>query len=195
MNYSDIDYDELCGCKGIIITGSSYNVSYFDVHPYLAAKFTPVMSIIRGLKSKPILGICFGFHLTAAAFDVEVHRMDIESPGNQLIPVAIEDTDDLIPYEDLTVNVFHRDYVDPEDRRARDQFEVIGTHDYHGYSTVQYMKHKSRLIYAVQFHPETHDPNFPYGPEFDVGDVHKARIQGESIIHNFLDLCLNHDHQ
>jgi GMP synthase (glutamine-hydrolysing) len=95
------------------------------------------------------LGICLGHQIIGRAFGGEVARG--ESGEYAAVEIDILEPDDLFKGlgRKLTVWESHRDEVSrlPEDFILLAKSEVCA---------VEAMKHKSKSIYGVQFHPEVH---------------------------------------
>lgn len=188
MHFSELDYDTLEQSIGIILSGSSHNVSSFYHYKRLEQKYKPEMDFILKHPNIPTLGICYGFHLIGYAFNGTIHRMEIPSPGNQIIELELKRTDELIPYKRIAVNIFHRDYISPDDIDLQSQFEFMAIYQRGDYPTLQYMRHFHRPLYAVQFHPETHDPSYIYS-NYQIEQIHSTRLFGEEVIKNFVILA------
>lgn len=105
--------------------------------------------------------------------------------------ILIKKTDELITQRNIPVDLHHLDFVSPNDCQIQENFEILSTSRTIGYKMVQYMKYIDKPIYALQFHPETHNPNFFNPTLFDERIVNITRIIGEEIIENFILLCLS----
>ena len=189
IHYSQVGIDILKSCKGIILTGSEINVSEFYGNKVLRKKFKSVLKIIKKAKNIPILAICYGFHLTGFAFNGKVYRMNIPHDGGRIIPLVLNKTDKLILHNEIVIDIQHRDYILPDDVRIQRKFEILATKVLNGYNTIQYMRHRNRPIYSVQFHPETHLANYTYRNQDDDEIIKKAKQCGEEIIINFANIC------
>lgn len=110
----------------------------------------------------PLFGICFGFEVIAYAFGARLERMQKKEYGVLNIQV-VEPDEIFLNIPSFQVFESHRWVVkEPVDdmmvlARSRDGIEAF--------------KHKSRPIYAVQFHPE----------------MYIKKSCGEEIFHNFLN--------
>jgi GMP synthase-like glutamine amidotransferase/galactitol-specific phosphotransferase system IIB component len=143
-------------------------------------------------ESIPIFGICFGFHLVAYAYGVHVCRMTIRERPSKVIFIHFEPKDELVPEENIPVNVNHRDYLHPNDINLQDQFDIFSTSNVREYQIVQFIRHKRKPIIASQFHPETHHPgSFHHYIKKPVDGqiIEKMRKTGGEIINNFLWMC------
>ncbi len=190
VHYSMIDRKKLGESIGLILSGSSYNVSDFSTNHSLKQGFEEETKLIRSEYNKPILAICFGHQLAAYAFEGKVERMDYLPVSNNVIKLDLNAPDDIIPYNNILVNLNHSDYVLPDDEKLQKHFKVVATHYIEQYNTVQYMLHKERPIVSVQFHPENHISNFHYPTFITDKTIDKAKIAGEKVIRNFINLCL-----
>jgi GMP synthase-like glutamine amidotransferase len=189
IHYSDIDKKTLKKSIGLILTGSSLNVSSFSSNPSMEARFIPEIELIRKYK-KPILAICFGHQLAAYAFGAKVKRMSYRAVNNDIFKLELQKSDELITTNEIHINLNHKDYVVPYDENLRKHFDINANLSVDGYETVQYMKHKKKPIYSVQFHPENHIGNFHYPPYIEDEIIDKAKIAGQILISNFVSLCL-----
>lgn len=176
-------------CAALVLTGSIHNVTDFRWNEALREAFSREVALVHEAGSRPVLGICFGHQLLAHAFGGEVRRMRIPSPGNQIITIFLRRPDELIPREQLPVNIFHRDYVPPADPAVQAEFEIVSTKTLFEYETVQYMRHKHRPVYSIQFHPETHWGDYHFGPQYEINLIQATRESGEALLRNFLVLC------
>ncbi|MFW9874409.1 MAG: hypothetical protein ACFFG0_14990 [Candidatus Thorarchaeota archaeon] len=174
---------------GIILSGSELNVSSFYYDERLKRKFNSQLELIQNKYQIPILALCFGFHLVAYAFGAQVCRMRILSLGGRIIFILIKETDELITQKNIPVNVHHLDFVSLNDCKIQENFEILSTSRTMGYKMVQYMKHNKKPIFALQFHPETHNPYYFHPSLFDERIAEKTRMMGERIIENFIWMC------
>jgi GMP synthase-like glutamine amidotransferase len=175
---------------GIILSGSELNVSSFYYEERLKKKFRSQLEIIKNTDKIPILALCFGFHLVAYAFGAQISRMRLFGLGGRIIFILLKETDELISQKNIPVNVHHLDFISPNDCKIQKNFEIISTSRTIGYRIVQYIKHKELPIFALQFHPETHNPYYFHPGLFDERIAEKTRIIGEKIIENFIWMCL-----
>ena len=189
IHYSQVNMEILKSIRGIILTGSEINVSDFYGNKVLRKKFKSVLKLIEKAKNIPILAICYGLHLTGFAFNGKVYRMNIPHDGGRIIPLLLNQTDKLIPYQNIQVDISHRDFILPNDLKIQEEFEIIATKVLNGYNTIQYMRHIDRPIYSVQFHPETHIADYNYRNQDDEEIIKEAKQYGEEIIINFANIC------
>jgi len=142
---------------GIVISGGSMNLpedlDKLGHVPEYVLKYT-----------KPILGICLGHHTIAYMYGGQLSR---SNPEFGEVVIYVDDEDDIlkgmgksfIAWESHNVEVS----VPPPD------FQVLAHSDT---VRVQAMKHRSRPVYSVQFHPEVeHTEN------------------GIQIFRNFAEIC------
>jgi len=174
---------------GIILSGSELNVSSFYYDERLRKRFKAQLKLIKEIKKPPILALCFGFHLVAFAYGAQISRMRIPGLGGRIIFIMLKKTDDLITQKNIPVNVHHLDFVSPNDCKIHKYFEIISTSRTMGYKMVQYMRHLKDPLYALQFHPETHNSYYFHPNLFDERITEKTRTLGEKIIENFIWMC------
>ncbi|MFX1388835.1 MAG: hypothetical protein ACFE9Z_02085 [Promethearchaeota archaeon] len=174
---------------GIILSGSELDVSNFYYNERLKRKFSPQLELIQETDQKPLLALCFGFHLTSYAFGAQICRMRLYGLGGRIIFILLKETDEIITQKNIPVNIHHLDFVSPNDCMIQKNFEIVSTSRTMGYRMIQYMKHKSKPIFALQFHPETHNPYYFHPYLFNEKIAEKTRILGENIIENFIWMC------
>ncbi|MBD3197486.1 MAG: hypothetical protein GF317_20705 [Candidatus Lokiarchaeota archaeon] len=190
IHYSEINKEEIRKSIGLILTGSSINVSSFSNNTRLKESFKNEIELITDLYKKPILAICYGHQLAAYAFGGNVERMSFRVVSNDIKMIELKQKDKLIPFKSIQVNLNHRDYVSPNDETVKKNFNIVSVLNLGGYDTVQYMRHKSKPIYSVQFHPENHIGNFKYSPHISDEVIDEAKIVGQKLITNFISICL-----
>jgi len=174
---------------GIILSGSELNVSSFYYDDRLIKKFKPQLELIQQADQIPILALCFGFHLVAYAFEAQISRMRIFGLDGRIIFIILKETDEIVTNKNIPVNVHHLDFVSPNDCKIQKNFKILSTSRTLGYKIIQYMKHIERPIFALQFHPETHNPYYFHPSLFDERIAEKTRMLGENIIENFIWMC------
>lgn len=174
---------------GIILSGSELNVSSFYYDEKLKRRFIPELKLIQQTDQIPILALCFGFHVVAYAFGAQISRMRLLGLGGRINFIILNKTDELITQKNIPVNLHHLDFVSPNDCKIQNSFDIISISRTLGYRTVQYMKHLDKPIFALQFHPETHNPYYFHPSLFDERIAEKTRITGEKIIENFIWMC------
>ena len=189
IHYSKFNQKLADKAIGVILSGSNLNVSDFYFNKRLRKYFSPQLDFIKENNNTPILGLCFGFHLVGYAYGAQVCRIRIPRFGGRIVFIQLKKTDDIITKQNIPVNAHHRDFLSPNDCIIRKKFDILSTYNIREYRTVQYMKHKNKPIYSLQFHPETHSPNY-FNPDlFDERITTKTRIVGQEIIENFIWMC------
>ncbi|TFG01134.1 MAG: hypothetical protein EU542_07440 [Promethearchaeota archaeon] len=189
IHYSQFKYESAKNYIGIILSGSDLNVSSFYYNDKLKKRFEDVLKLIRNNEQTPMLAICFGIHLVAYAYGAQVCRMRISGLGGDIIFIVLDETDLLITHKNIPVDVHHRDFVPPNDCQIRNNFDIKAISKTKGYRIIQYMSHKTKPIYSIQFHPETHNPLYFHSGLFDERIINKTRVIGKEIIENFLWNC------
>ena len=182
FSFNKINEEKIENLDGLILSGSASDVSKFRWNKDFSQKFKSEVTLIQKT-SLPILGICFGLHLIAYAFQLRVKRNENSNERNEEINIRLKtpELDTLIPYKEICVEVNHRDYVSPNDEHIPEHFFVkaISRDDYYQY--VQYMKNKHKTLYCVQFHPETRE-------KYDDGETNQI---GRDILSNFIKIVVN----
>lgn len=189
VHYSQFEHESANHYIGYILSGSDLNVSSFYYNFKIKKRFEEVLKLIRNTKETPMLAICYGIHLVAYAFGAQVCRMRIPGLGGNVIFLVLKQTDLLITHKNIPVDVHHRDFVSPNDCEIQSNFDIKAISRTKGYKIVQYMSHKSKAIYAIQFHPETHNPLYFHSGLFDERIIDKARVIGKELIENFIWNC------
>jgi len=113
----------------------------------------------------PILGICLGHQIIAKAFGGEIGAAGIESYAK--IQINILDENDILKGfgENADVWASHKDEV----IKPPENFKVLASSSICG---VEAMKHDTKPIYGIQFHPEVHHSE-----------------NGDKIFENFYEVC------
>ncbi|MFO8020231.1 MAG: hypothetical protein R6U96_16525 [Promethearchaeia archaeon] len=189
VHYTRFSKEEAKKSIGVILSGSSNNVSslYFDNH--LKKRYDPQLEFIRTNEDIPILGVCFGHHLVGFAYGADVNRMRVPGLGGRIVFILLDETDEIITKKNLPVNAHHRDFLSPNDIKIHEHFNILSVSNNNRYRIVQYLHHKTRPIYAVQFHPETHTGTYFHASHFEERIVTKTKTEGKQIIENFLWQC------
>ncbi len=139
IKYSEIGSVDLNDFDAIILSGGHA----FTVEGH-TAQLEKEIDLVKE-STRPIFGICFGFEVIAQAFGAKLELMKSKEHG--ILDIEVIESDDIF----LNINSFqvfesHRWVVKelPKDfislARSKDGIEAI--------------KHKTRPVYAVQFHPE-----------------------------------------
>lgn len=158
---NDLDRPQV---KAILITGRSRGSG-----AAMDQKFYP---LIRGTRI-PMIGFCGGMQLISKAFGAKVTSMrklrpDEKDPNPKYNPGLFKE------WGFMAVKVAKRD---PLFQGLPDEFTVREAHAFHvaapppGFELlasteeckVQAIKHKDRVLYGTQFHPEAYDDKHPHG--------------------------------
>lgn len=137
-------------------------------------EYTPELELIQGT-DVPLFGICLGHQLISLAHGAELGRM-IETVEHE---EAIREEGFVKMNMRLGDPVFNRvhnpfmvyEYHLEEVKVMPKDFELLPSSEM---CEVQAIRHKEKLIYGVQFHPEAYNPMFP---------------SGQPILQNFFDLA------
>lgn len=143
--------------QSIILTG---RVGHHWEPNEIENNYVPKLNILMNV-DVPILGICAGLQLLAIMHGSTVGKMH-ESEENILEEGYIEHT--IVKEDDIFAGLnktfycrqFHRDEV----KEIPDEFELLASSDM---CKVQVLKHTSKPIYGVQFHPEWFNESYPDG--------------------------------
>lgn len=113
----------------------------------------------------PILGICLGHQIIAQTYGAEIGAAGAESYAK--IKLDIIDENDIFRGlgHEMEVWASHKDEV----KTLPEGFKLLATSSI---CSVEAMKHESKPIYGIQFHPEVHHTE-----------------NGEKIFENFYDVC------
>ncbi len=137
-----VAYDELGGYDvasfdRIVLSGSSIASVVWDKDAFLDE-----VSVIRRAHV-PVIGLCFGCELIAHAFGATLRKMEYAHKGIRSIQFSDER---LTTRKSLDVYEHHRWIID----HLPESFEVLAYSD----DGPEAIKHKSRPLYGLQFHPE-----------------------------------------
>lgn len=171
LPYAVIHYTQLTGAglhggrpKALIITMMDKSIAKDHTDRLLAT--------IRATEL-PIIGFCGGHQLIARAFGGKEERMRRLSPGEAdthpeyhpgyfkewcFMPVRIVKPDPL--FEGFSDQAVVREFHAFEVKELPADFELLASSDE---CRIQAMKHKTRLVYGTQFHPEHFDAQHPDG--------------------------------
>jgi GMP synthase (glutamine-hydrolysing) len=171
LPYAILHYSQLSGesldrtrIKAVLITMMDKGISSNHTARLLAT--------IRAT-NLPTFGFCGGHQLIAQAFGGKVAKMRPLAPGEKdpnparypglfkewaFLPVRIVRQDPL--FDGLGETVVVREYHAYEIKRLPEEFNLLASNDA---CRVQAIKHRSRLLYGTQFHPEHFDAEHPDG--------------------------------
>ncbi len=141
---------------GVVLSGSPYSI--YD-------KDAPLPDDGVFELDKPLLGICYGMQLVAKRFGGIVAPASKREYGRAILKIKRDDHLLNRDIDGTQVWMSHGDRLD----RLPDGFEVVAESDNSPYAAI---RHKTRKIWALQFHPE-------------VAHTHKGR----KIFDNFLNIC------
>jgi len=152
-----VEYKDCMSCNfedfdGIILTGSPQGDDIVEHH-------LPWFKWIKDCK-KPILGICAGHHITGYLYGSVLLRSVEPESGDFEVEKINEDPILMGLPEVFKVKQMHNDSI-----TLPDEFVLLLTSET---CKNQLMKHKEKLLYTCQFHPEFYN---------------------HELILNFLDLC------
>ncbi|PYB68004.1 MULTISPECIES: GMP synthase subunit A [unclassified Thermoplasma] len=158
---NDIDSSDLDGLDGLVLSGGAPNIDeeidklgnvgrYIDDHNY------------------PILGICVGAQFIALHFGASVVKAKHPEFGKTRISVMRSENIFYGLPSEITVWENHNDEI----MGLPDDFVLAASSST---CQVQGFYHKTRPIYATQFHPEVEHTQF-----------------GHEIFKNFISICLSH---
>ena len=155
IHYSQLEdpktIESLENMDGLLLTGSYHMLSDEKTRE----SYRIEMNIIKNFK-KPILGICFGLQLIASAFGFEIRPIkhpDINVENEKSIILKIDPKFDLFPEDRIHAYESHLEevYFKPE------FLEIFKIYASSPSCEIQIIKHKSKPIYGIQFHPEYPD--------------------------------------
>lgn len=119
----------------------------------------------------PILGICLGHQIIAKAYGGEVGSAGMESYAK--IEITIKDENDIFKGlgDSMQVWTSHKDEV----TKLPEGFKILASSPI---CEIEAMKHKSKPLYGIQFHPEVHHTE-----------------NGSKLFENFYEFCKNYSSQ
>ncbi len=136
--------------KAAVLTG------YFQ--PLVSYKTEEMQGLFDFLKKTdiPIFGICGGLQFIGKAFGSQIIPLGTKEKG--FVDVKIVADDPIFTSLSSQIKVFswHEHQLDP----LPDGFILLGTNDT---SRIQMLRHKDKVIYGVQFHPEYSSPEHKDG--------------------------------
>ncbi|MEM3126636.1 MAG: gamma-glutamyl-gamma-aminobutyrate hydrolase family protein [Candidatus Woesearchaeota archaeon] len=155
INYHELRNEDTSAQDCIILSGSHIPVSNFD------DKYGVQVDILKH-SSRPVLGICVGFALVQHAYG---HKdAPLEEHGSQAIKVEIEKKDKLFKgITKIEAIVDHR----YDASATSEHLDILAISE----RGIEIVKHKKKLIYGINFHPELTSP----------------KAIGKKLIENFLN--------
>ena len=155
IHYSQLEKPEILDIlnkmDGLLLTGSYNNLS----EKITIDNYQTEMKIIRDY-NKPILGICFGIQLIVCAYGFEIkpiNNPDINIENEKSLILNINPKFKLFPREQMHVYESHLEEI----KFAPGFTDVFNIYASSPSCKVQIIKHKSRQIFGIQFHPEYPD--------------------------------------
>ncbi|MCR4328733.1 MAG: gamma-glutamyl-gamma-aminobutyrate hydrolase family protein [Patescibacteria group bacterium] len=157
IKYSEIDSIDADDFDAVVLSGGhGFPVSGNE------ERLQKEISLVIDSK-KPIFGICFGFEVVARAFGAKLELMQNKERGILDIQVVVPD-ELFLNIQNFQVFESHRWVVKEP---AEDLMVLARSKD-----GVEAIKHKTRPIYGVQFHPE----------------MFVEKTCGSEVFHNFLNV-------
>ncbi len=132
----------------VVVSGSEARIT----KPEDKAKFDSIERLIQNCKV-PLLGICFGHQLLCSAFGAKTAAL-VQPVIDRFEQVNVIQTGDILSRfrkgQSIPLAQWHSDYV------VKDSLEAAGFSLLADSPTceVEAVKHKSKLFFGVQFHPE-----------------------------------------
>ncbi len=153
--------------SAVVISGSESRIT----KPEDKAKYEGVSKLIQSCKV-PLLGICFGHQLLCATFGAKTGTLK-QPVIDKFEQVKVIQTGDILARFKMGQTVpfaeYHNDYVLKEEL-GEAGFNVLADS---ASCEVEAVKHKAKLLFGVQFHPERIIVN---------GEMH---LEGHKILDNF----------
>lgn len=156
ITYSEINQDNVKNFDAVVLSGG-------HAFPVVGNedRLKKEIELVRNFQ-KPVFGICFGFELIVFAFGGELELMEKKECG--ILDIQVIEPDEIfsnIPSFSVFEN--HRWVV----REPGEELIVLAKSK----DGIEAVKHKTRSIYGVQFHPE----------------MFVDKTCGDEIFHNFLN--------
>jgi GMP synthase-like glutamine amidotransferase len=150
VSYAKIAQDYRIGeeISAVVISGSEARIT----KPKDKAKFDLVERLILNCKV-PLLGICFGHQLLCSAFGAKTHNLN-RPVIDRFEQITVIQTGDILSRfkkgQAVPFAEYHNDYV------MKDTLEAAGFNLLADSPSceVEAVKHKGKLFFGVQFHPE-----------------------------------------
>jgi GMP synthase-like glutamine amidotransferase len=150
VTYTKIQDDYQIGqdISAVVVSGSEARIT----KPEDKAKFDSIERLIQNCKV-PLLGICFGHQMLCSAFGAKTAAL-AQPVIDRFEQVNVIQTGDILSRfrkgQSIPLAQWHNDYV------VKDCLEAAGFNLLADSATceVEAVKHKSKLFFGVQFHPE-----------------------------------------
>jgi len=156
--FSDVDLDIEKPCDAIVLSGG-HGFPVIGNENRLA----PETEIVKRA-TVPVLGICYGCELIARAYGSTLEQLEKKEEGVAKVRV-IQDDPIFNRIDNFNAYEGHRWAI----KKVGADLNVLAESE----SGIEAIKHKSKLVYGVQFHPE----------------VFKKEAAGTALIRNFLSIC------
>jgi len=160
--------------RAIVMSGFGTSFQDFDVR-----EFWPLDDLVKNA-DVPIIGFCGSHQLIAFMYDLDLRRVEHlrDEPMRRLRPgepdlseshpgyfkeigyYPVEIVKDDPIFEGLKSPIIVRQSHYCEVKKLPEEFELLATG---GECRIQAMRHRERLIYTTQFHPEGYTERYPDG--------------------------------
>ncbi len=139
IKYSEISSSDINDYDCVVLSGGhDFSVEGNE------SRLKREVDFIKNCK-KPIFGICFGFELIAKTFGVNLELMEKRERG--ILDIQIIEPDNIfLNIPNFQVFESHRWVI----KEPVDEFIILARSK----DGIEAIKHRTRPIYAVQFHPE-----------------------------------------
>ena len=167
LGFDKLNEKNLNEFDGFILSGSNLSLSVKEN----IEKYKDEIDIVRN-SEKPILGICFGHQLIGVAFGFNIVKMkNIHSEWGDEVKLKIKPFE-LCNKNEIIVEENHHEEIEytPEFEKV---FDILGGDEN---CKIEIIRHKTRKIFGVQFHPETNPKS-------------AIKEDGEEIIRKFVELA------
>jgi GMP synthase (glutamine-hydrolysing) len=169
IDFQKVTLDYATKFDAIILSGG-YHVSSVVNHPEV---YSNELKIIKK-SNKPILGICLGFELIACSYNENLTKRKFLK--KDIVPVKILEQDELfnnIPLFHKHIKAYESHIWTLRTLKKSSKFQVLAKSKY----GIEVIKHKTKPIYGVQFHPE----------------MFKTKTHAYRLIENFIKMVRDKD--
>jgi GMP synthase-like glutamine amidotransferase len=147
-------FQKVLGMDGLILSGANISLvnKYNEIDKDSVELVKDVIRLIKEFKN-PILGICFAHQLIAFTEGATIRNIpppNYEGEAGKIITIDVDSEFDLIKGT-IDVEVIHHKEV-INNIALNENFTVYARSEI---CEVQVIKHKTRPLYGIQFHPET----------------------------------------